>query len=143
VAAVQVFYDRHLCRLKPQPEEVTRSFAQIAADPTVYHTMNGPSEFHVIGTLKTWSIIGQLDRITVPVLLISGRHDEATPAVVQPFADGIKGARWEIFENSAHMPHVEETERCMQVIGDFLAEHDRAPQRRNQLNQAGTKRRHK
>jgi L-proline amide hydrolase len=143
MAAVQVFYDRHLCRVKPQPEEVTRSFAQIAADPTVYYTMNGPSEFHVIGTLKRWSIIGQLDRITVPVLLISGRHDEATPAVVQPFADGIKGARWEIFENSAHMPHVEETERCMQVIGDFLAEHDRAPQRRNQLNQAGTKRRHK
>jgi L-proline amide hydrolase len=143
MAAVQVFYDRHLCRVKPQPEEVTRSFAQIAADPTVYYTMNGPSEFYVIGTLKRWSIIGQLDRITVPVLLISGRHDEATPAVVQPFADGIKGARWEIFENSAHMPHVEETERCMQVIGDFLAEHDRAPQRRNQLNQAGTKRRHK
>jgi L-proline amide hydrolase len=143
MAAVQVFYDRHLCRVKPQPEELTRSFAQIAADPTVYHTMNGPSEFHVVGTLKTWSITGQLDRITVPVLLISGRHDEATPAVVQPFADGIKGARWEIFENSAHMPHIEETERCMQVVGDFLAEQDRAPQRRNQLNQAGTKRRHK
>jgi len=61
----------------------------------------------------------------VPVLLISGRHDEATPAVVQPFADGIKGARWEIFEESSHVPHIEEQERCLQVIGDFLAEHDR------------------
>jgi L-proline amide hydrolase len=128
-AAVQVFYDRHLCRVKPMPEEMVRSFAQIAADPTVYHTMNGPSEFHVIGTLKTWNIIDRLPRIAVPVLLISGRNDEATPAVVQPFADGIKGARWEIFENSAHVPHIEETERCMQVIGDFLAEHDKAPQR--------------
>jgi len=129
VAAVQVFYDRHLCRVKPTPEEVGRSFAQIAADPTVYHTMNGPSEFHVVGTLKTWNIIDQLHRINVPVLLISGRHDEATPAVVQPFADGIKGARWEIFENSAHLPHVEETERCIQVIGDFLAEHDKGARR--------------
>ena len=80
---------------------------------------------HVIGTLKSWNIIDQLPRINVPVLLISGRHDEATPAVVQPFADGIKGARWEIFENSAHVPHIEETERCMQVIGDFLADHDK------------------
>jgi L-proline amide hydrolase len=123
--AMQVFYDRHVCRVKPMPEEVARSFAQIAADHTVSHTMNGPSEFHVIGTLKNWNIIGQLGRIKAPTLLISGRYDEATPTVVQPFADGIKGARWEIFEESSHMPHVEEQERCLQVIGDFLAEHDK------------------
>jgi L-proline amide hydrolase len=124
-AAVEVFNYRHVCRLKPRPAEVARSFAQIEADPTVYHTMNGPSEFHVIGSLKTWNIIGQLGRIKAPTLLISGRYDEATPAVVQPFADGIKGARWEIFEESSHLPHVEEQERCLQVIGDFLAEHDK------------------
>ena len=81
--------------------------------------MNGPSEFHVIGSLKSWNIIDQVGRINAPTLLISGRYDEATPAVVQPFADGIKNARWEIFENSSHMPHVEEQERCLQVIGDF------------------------
>ena len=94
------------------------------ADPTVYHTMNGPSEFHVIGTLKRWSIVDRLDRIAVPTLLISGRHDEATPAVVQPFADRIKDVRWEIFENSAHLPHIEETARCLRVVGDFLDAHD-------------------
>jgi len=129
-AAVQVFYDRHLCRVKPTPAEVARSFAQIAADPTVYHTMNGPSEFHVVGSLKSWTIIDRLGHINLPVLLVSGRHDEATPAVVQPFVDGIKGARWQIFEESSHLPHVEETERCMQVIGDFLAEHDKGARRR-------------
>ena len=54
-AAVRVFYDRHLCRV-PWPDCVQRSFDQIAADPTVYHTMNGPSEFHVVGTLlnRAW-----------------------------------------------------------------------------------------
>jgi L-proline amide hydrolase len=123
-AAVGVFYERHLCRVKPMPQEVARSFAQIAADPTVYHTMNGPSEFHVVGSLKRWSIIDRVHRIVAPTLLISGKYDEATPAVVQPFADGIKGARWEIFENSSHLPHVEETELCMQVVGDFLDAHD-------------------
>src|SRR5262249_53186654 len=45
-AAMQVFYERHVCRVKPMPEEVAKSFAQIEADPTVYFTMNGPSEFH-------------------------------------------------------------------------------------------------
>ena len=36
----------------PCPPEVDATFAAIEADPTVYHTMNGPSEFHVIGTLQ-------------------------------------------------------------------------------------------
>ena len=120
--AVKVFYDRHLCRV-PWPPEVAASFAQLAAEPTVYHTMNGPSEFHVVGSLKTWDITKQLGAITVPTLLISGRHDEATPAVVQQYADGIKHAQWVIFENSSHLPHVEETERCLKVVGAFLDQH--------------------
>jgi len=49
-AAVNVFYERHLCRVKPMPQEAVDSLDWIKKDPTVYHTMNGPSEFHVIGT---------------------------------------------------------------------------------------------
>ncbi len=58
-AAVRVYYDRHLCRV-PWPDCVERSFAQMVEDPTVYHTMNGPSEFHCIGSLKTWDITDRL-----------------------------------------------------------------------------------
>jgi L-proline amide hydrolase len=60
----------------------------------------------------------------VPTLLISGRHDEATPATVQPYADLIPGARWHIFKDSSHMPHVEETAACLKVVGDFLEDAD-------------------
>jgi L-proline amide hydrolase len=122
-AAVKVFYDRHLCRI-PWPPEVEATFAAIADDPTVYHTMNGPSEFHCIGTIRTWSIIDRLSRIQTPTLLISGRYDEATEAVVQPFADHIANVRWTMFPNSSHMPHVEETAACLGVVEDFLAAHD-------------------
>ncbi len=121
--ATMRFYERHVCRV-PFPPEVTETFAQIARNPTVYHLMNGPNEFHVIGTLKNWSIVDRLQAIEIPTLIISGRHDEATPATVQPFKDGIKGSRWEIFEHSSHMPHVEEQEACMQVVGDFLDDND-------------------
>src|SRR3954454_9116677 len=48
-AACDVFYRRHVCRLEPWPDYVDEAFAWIERDPTVYHTMNGPSEFHVIG----------------------------------------------------------------------------------------------
>uniref|UniRef100_UPI0031D4E373 proline iminopeptidase-family hydrolase n=1 Tax=Klebsiella sp. TaxID=576 RepID=UPI0031D4E373 len=120
-AASQVFYQRHVCRLDPWPPEVRRTFDAMDADPTVYHAMNGPTEFHVIGSMKAWTIIDRLPQIEVPVLLISGRYDEATPAVVQPFMDHIPDARWVIFEASSHMPHVEERELCMKTVSDFLA----------------------
>ena len=54
--AFEVFYDRHVCRVIPNPPEVAATFAAMEADPTVYHTMNGPSEFHVVGSLKPWVI---------------------------------------------------------------------------------------
>ncbi len=122
--ATMAFYERHVCRVVPFPPEVTETFEQVARNPTVYNVMNGPNEFFVIGTLKTWSIIDRLPAIEVPTLIISGRHDHSTPATVQPYKDGIKGSRWEIFEHSSHMPHVEEKEKCMQVVGAFLDQHD-------------------
>jgi L-proline amide hydrolase len=124
LAAMDVFYDRHVCRVVPHPPEVDATFAAIAEDPTVYHTMNGPSEFHVIGTLKTWDIVDMVHNIQAPTLVISGRYDEATPDTVRPYAEGIPNARWQIFENSSHMPHVEERHAYMQLVEEFLDEHD-------------------
>ena len=90
---MRVFYDRHLCRV-PWPDCVQRSFDQMDVDPTVYHTMNGPSEFHVIGSLKTWDITDRLPEITTPTLLVSGRHDEATPLIVGQIHERIAGSQW-------------------------------------------------
>jgi L-proline amide hydrolase len=120
LAAEKVFYDRHVCRVVPHPPEVAASFAALDVDPTVYHTMNGPSEFHVVGTMKHWSVIDRLTAVRAPTLVINGRFDEATVACVQPFVDLIPGARWEVFEESSHLPHVEEEQRYLQVVGDFL-----------------------
>jgi L-proline amide hydrolase len=123
-AAEQVFNDRHVCRVVPNPPEVAATFAAIEADPTVYHTMNGPNEFHVVGSLKDWTVVDRADRIAVPTLLVSGRYDEATHATVAPYADRIPEVRWEIFEESSHMPHVEEEEAYLRLVGAFLNEHD-------------------
>jgi L-proline amide hydrolase len=120
--AVQVFYDRFVCRVVPNPPEVVSSFTQLAADPTVYHTMNGPSEFHVVGSLVGWTIEDRLSAIAVPTLVISGVYDEATPLAVKPFLDHVPDVRWELFESSSHMPHVEQPERYLEVVEGFLAE---------------------
>jgi L-proline amide hydrolase len=118
--AEQVFYLRHVCRLDPWPDYVTRAFDKLAQYPEVYTTMNGPSEFHVIGTLKSWDITDRLHEIKVPTLLLSGRYDEATPIIVETIHRGITGSEWIIFENSSHMPHVEETDLYLQVLDRFF-----------------------
>jgi L-proline amide hydrolase len=117
--ATRVFYDRHLCRV-PWPDYVERSFAQMAEDPTVYHTMNGPSEFHCIGSLKEWDITDRLPEIDVPTFLVSGRYDEATPHIVEQIHERISGAKWQLFEGSSHMPHVEEPEAFLEAVEGFL-----------------------
>ena len=65
--AMLVFYERHVCRfpVAEWPAFVTRSFDAMDSDPTVYHTMNGPSEFHTIGSLLDWNITDRLPGIDV------------------------------------------------------------------------------
>lgn len=120
-AAVNVFYERHLCRIVPFPEAVTRSFAKLARNPQVYRTMNGPSEFHVVGTLRDWDISPRLSAVEVPVLITSGRHDEATPSQMALVAEHIPQAQWVVFEQSGHLAHAEEPDRYMAVLADFLS----------------------
>jgi L-proline amide hydrolase len=119
-AAVMQFYKRHVCRLDPWPDEVNRSFAAMEEDPTVYGTMNGPTEFTVVGTIRDFDVTDRLGEIEVPVLLISGEHDEVRPSVVARAHERLRDSQWELFADSSHMPHLEEHERFLDVVEAFL-----------------------
>lgn len=124
LAATDEFYARHLCRVVPMPQDLTDTIAQMEAEPTVYHTMNGPNEFHVMGTLRTWSIIDRLPAITAPTLVIAGEFDEATPDAWQPFLDHIAGAVGHVFPGTSHCSHLEQPTEFRAVVAAFLANHD-------------------
>jgi L-proline amide hydrolase len=117
--AMQAFEQRHVCRLDPWPEPLIRTFAKLMANHEVYNTMFGPSEFHATGTLKEWDIRDRLGEIQLPTLVTSGRYDEATPAIAETVHRGIAGSEWVIFEQSSHMPHLEEDE-YRRVVEDFM-----------------------
>ncbi|WP_231514424.1 proline iminopeptidase-family hydrolase [Mycobacterium sp. URHB0044] len=126
LAATQEFYRRHVCRVVPMPADFVASEKQMEAEPTVYHTMNGPNEFHVLGTLRQWSIIDRLDRITAPTLVIAGEFDEATPATWQPYVERIADARSQVFADASHCTHLEKPEEFRAVVAEFLATYDLA-----------------
>ncbi len=115
--ATQVFYDRHVIRLKPIPPHVQRAMDQAGQ---VYLTMNGPTEFHVIGTIKDWDRTNHLSEIRVPTLITSGRYDESTPLLNEVLHKGIAGSQWVIFEHSSHMAHVEERDLYLATMKAFI-----------------------
>jgi L-proline amide hydrolase len=119
--AVRVFYRRHVCRARPVPPEVMRTLAALAEDSTVYRTMAGPSEFRLTGTLAGWDITDRLGDVEVDVLLVSGEHDEVTPAAVAELHEALPRSRWELIEDASHMAHVEQPHRFRAVLSEFLA----------------------
>src|SRR5919197_3607673 len=118
--AVMVFYRRHLCRTDPWPDWLVRCFEILEANPEVYHSMNGPSEFHVIGTIKDWDITDRLGDIDVPTLVFSGRYDEVTPAVTETAHRGIRGSEYVVMEESSHMSQAEQPDETLALVRDFL-----------------------
>jgi L-proline amide hydrolase len=124
VAATQVFYDRHVCRVQPTPQDFLDTEAQMLAEPTVYHTMNGVNEFFVTGTLQDWSVVEEVAGITAPTLVIAGEFDEATPSTWAPFVERIPDVRSHVFPGASHCTHLEQPEAFRAVVAAFLAEHD-------------------
>ena len=122
-AGMMEFYKRHLCRLDPWPDPLMRCIENLDGN-IVYETMNGPTEFTVIGNMKDWNRIEKLSEIVAPTLITCGRYDELTPACSRTLHQGIMNSRMHVFERSAHMAHLEETESYLQILSEFLRDFD-------------------
>jgi proline-specific peptidase len=119
--ACDVFYRLHVCRLQEYPDYVQRSFDFITQHGEVYRYMNGPSEFHVVGTLLDWDVTPKLGEIGIPTLVVTGEFDEATPAINRTVSEAIPGAESVIYPGCSHMAHVEDTEGYLRLLDSFMA----------------------
>ncbi|MGI9050124.1 MAG: proline iminopeptidase-family hydrolase [Rubrobacteraceae bacterium] len=117
-AAILPFYKEHVCRMEPWPEGLERSFAEAGYE--VYHHMNGPSEFTVVGTLKEWDVMDRLGEISVPTLLTGGRHDECRPELLRDMQGRIESSELRIIEDASHLCFAEQREEYMRVANEFL-----------------------
>ncbi|MDF7801183.1 proline iminopeptidase-family hydrolase [Pontiellaceae bacterium B1224] len=122
--AVASFYKRHVCRLSSMPDCLRRTTENLKGNP-VYETMNGPNELTITGNLKDWDRSDQLGRISVPTLILVGRHDELTPACSDTIHQGIAGSKLVVFEKSSHIPHIEEGAAYLSTVSAFLSQVDK------------------
>ncbi|KAI0024483.1 Alpha/Beta hydrolase protein [Xylariomycetidae sp. FL0641] len=118
--ASAVMYARHFCRLDPMPEEVQAGFGHLKEDPTAYLTMQGPSEFTIVGTFKDWEGWKDAHNIEAETLLLNGRYDEARDLCMAPWFKHIPKVKWVTLEDSSHMTHWEQRDRFNELCGGFL-----------------------
>jgi len=117
VAALE-FYQNFTRRYKRTPSPSLKSRA--GKNQEIYEFMWGPEEFIVSGTLKDFDLSSRLSAITIPVLLVCGRFDEATPEAMNYFAKLFPNSKIKILENSAHNPQLTEKIKYIKIIRDFL-----------------------
>jgi L-proline amide hydrolase len=87
-----------------------------------YRAMVGPSEWLVTGALAGWDVRPRLGEIATPALVARGAHDMCTESIAATLLAGLPDARGVVFEESSHMPVLEEPDRYLEVVGAFLAE---------------------
>lgn len=112
------FYKQHVCRVYPFPELYLRSRGSFGK--AVYNTMWGPSEFHVLGTLKTFDITARLHEIKVPTLFTCGEFDECTPGATAWYASLLPGSEMVVLPNSSHIPMLEHPEAYNAILRDWM-----------------------
>jgi proline iminopeptidase len=117
-AAITLLNYRHVCRLEKWPESLQRSVDDW--NMAVYGVMQGPNEFLYTGNLKDWNRVADLPRISCPVLIVVGQHDEMTPACALRMKLALPDARMRVFQNSSHTPFYEEPEPYFAAVLDFL-----------------------
>lgn len=118
--AIMMLYRRYFCRVDPFPDCLKRTFDKLRENPQIYEAIRGPSEFHIVGPLHGWEVLEQLGDIQAPTLVVGGKDDLATPGITETIHRGIPGSEWALFENSSHVPHIEEPDRFLAIIADFL-----------------------
>lgn len=84
----------------------------------------GTNEFTPEGTLKDYDVTEQLKDIKEPALVISGGNDLCTPYIAKYMFDRIPNSRWELFRECRHMCFVEENDKYVELLKEWLNAND-------------------
>lgn len=126
-AALNEFYALYVWR-RPVQADLDSTLAQV--NMGIYGYMQGPSEFTITGTLRSYDVTPQLGTIRVPTLYTVGEFDEADTATVRRFASLTPGAAYAVLPGAAHLTPWDARDENVRIVRDFLRSADSAAARR-------------
>lgn len=114
------FYSRFICRLPLDkwPEPLNRGLSKL--NMPYYLALQGPSEFGIIGSLRTWDIRDRLKGITIPALFIGARYDEMNPEHIKWMSQQLPHGQFLYCANGSHLSMYDEQPFYMDGIIHFI-----------------------
>lgn len=116
-AALEEFYGKYVWR---RPVQADLDSMMSTVNEAIYNYMQGPSEFTITGTLKSYDGTPRLKDIAVPTLYTVGEFDEADPPTIERFARTTPGARVVVLPGAAHLTPWDAPEERIRTVGAFL-----------------------
>ena len=113
-------YVHHVLRMPADewPDPVNRAFAKL--NYPLYVLMQGPSELGAKGKLVAWDRTGDLDRISVPTLVIGATHDTMDPKHMEMIAGRIPKGRFHLCPNGSHMAMYDDQQIYFEGLIGFI-----------------------
>ena len=117
---IEHHYVHHILRMPAEewPDPVNRAF--VAINQAIYVPMQGPSELGAGGVLRTWDRTDDLGRITVPTLVVAGRHDTMDPAFMEMMAGKLPNGSFLMCPNGSHMAMYDDQVTYFGGLIDFI-----------------------
>jgi proline iminopeptidase len=123
---MQHHYVLHVLRMPADkwPDPVNRAFAKL--NYPVYLLMQGPSELGAGGKLVNWDRTKDLDRISVPTLVIGATNDTMDPKHMEMIARLIPKGHFHLCPNGSHMAMYDDQQSYFNGLISFIkdVEHD-------------------
>jgi proline iminopeptidase len=116
-AALGEFYSKYVWR---HPVQVDLDSTMTTVNEAIYNYMQGPSEFTITGTLKSYDGTPLLKDITVPTLYTVGEFDEADPPTIKRFAQMTPGAQVVVLPGAAHLTPWDARDESIRTVRTFL-----------------------
>ena len=120
------YYTAHVLRmpLDKWPDPVNRAFAKL--NPNLYVTMQGPSEFGIVGDakLKNWDKSKDLFKISVPTLTIGGAYDTMDPKHMEWMAAQVQNGQYLHCPNGSHLAMYDDQETYFNGLIQFIKDVD-------------------
>jgi proline iminopeptidase len=94
-----------------------------AAMDEMTHYSGGAFSHAFSRCLPVFNVLGRLSEIQVPTLILVGQDDWIAPPALsaERLQKGISGSKLVIFEESGHFPFIEQQDRFVSVISDWIA----------------------
>lgn len=114
------FNVHHLLRrpVEQWPEHVAEDFGAINRD--IYVPLQGPSELGSSGLFEHWDRFDDLQRITVPTLVMAAAHDTMDPAHLRAMADRLPRGRYHLSPEGSHLALDDDEETYFAGLLEFL-----------------------